>query len=228
MGSSAILTNLIFNTVWPKLYKMIKLWYGPAAYGSRNNNAETWHYGTNRPEKRKECALSKGKNLASENVTCWWLVFPCNCPVQRPEPSVNTILQSAATLKPNATSVLKVMLKVFWTTEEVKCQRRGNKEIHSHSRRHQCLLQPQLNSFFYLWLLIEAGQIPPQNLLHSTVGIIFEDGPAGQNIKCSLYCSHITLISYPYNNINSSSISPVLKGSKFCAAARKGICQLKK
>lgn len=100
--------------------------------------------------------------------------------------------------------------------------------MHSPSRRHQCLLQPQLNSFFYLWLLIEAGQIPPQNLLHSTVWIIFKDSPAGQNIKYSLYCSHTTFISQRCNNINSSSISSVLKGSKFCAAARKGICQLKK
>lgn len=121
------------------------------------------------------------------------------------------------------------MVRVFWATTEVKSQRRANREIkQNHSRRFQCPLQPQFHASFYLWLLIEAGQIPPQNLLHSSVRIIFKDGPAEQNIKCSLYWSHITLISYQYNNINPNCNSPQLKGSDFCAAAsKKGVSQQK-
>lgn len=81
---------------------------------------------------------------------------------------------------------------------------------------------------FYLGLLIEAGQIPPQNLLHSTVWIIFKDSPVGQNTKCSLYCSHIIFIAYKYNNITFNNISPELKGSNFCAAAsERSVCQHK-
>lgn len=155
-------------------------------------------------KRERRPAFSQGKNLASENMLLGGGSFCSEI--------INTISHSISTRKPNASSVLKVMGKVFWTIEKVKCLRKGNKEIHNHSRRFQCLLQPQLHAYFYLWLLIEAGQIPPQNLLYSTVWIIFKDSPAGQNIKSSLYCSHITFISYQYNNINFNINFPSTKG----------------
>lgn len=191
---------------------------------------ETWHSGTNWPEERKEtCFQHREKSCIPGHVTCWWSVLLSNCPLQRLWGRLPLFCIHCETLKPNATPVLKVMVKVFWAIEEVKSQRRGHREIkQNHSRRFQCPLQSQLHASLYLWLLIEAGQIPPQNLLHSSVGIIFKDGPAEQNIKCSLYWSHITLISYQYDNTNFNCISPQLKGSNFCAAAsEKGVSQQK-
>lgn len=90
--------------------------------------------------------------------------------------------------------------------------------MHSHSRSFQHLLEPQAQAFSYLWLLVEAGQIPPQNLLNSTVWIVFKNSPAGQNIKCFLtcfsYCLHIIFILYRYNDLNFNSISLVLNKRK--------------
>lgn len=79
MDSSAILTNLIFNTAWSKLHKS-KLYYFCCHMQQMCTAVEPWHCGTERPEQRKKTFVQQEEESCIQgHATCWWPVLPSTC-----------------------------------------------------------------------------------------------------------------------------------------------------